>query len=174
MNCIAVLDPSSSFNKGRISGTITFHQCSPDHNTVVSIKLKGFKPRTVHGIHIHRLGDLSKGCESLCEHFSENEGQLHGSIYLYGSDRHTGDLCSNIVTNNKGTVNFVFEDELINLFNPCSIIGRSVVIHENEDDLGKYRYEKSKRGKGSRTTGNAGNRIACAIIGITDSDFHNK
>lgn len=172
MNCIAVLDPKSSFNSGKISGLITFHQCSPATNTQVSFNLSGFKPHTVHGVHVHKLGDLSKGCQSLCEHFSAITGQPHGSSYLYGASRHTGDLCSNIRADANGKVDFTYVDDLVDLYGSCSIIGRSVVIHDKEDDLGRYRDENSERGKGSRTTGNAGGRIACAVIGLTDSDFH--
>lgn len=54
---------------------------------------------------------------------------------------------------------FSLNDTKISLNGPNSIIGRAVVIHENEDDLGK------KKNKDSLTTGNAGKRIACGIIG---------
>jgi Cu/Zn superoxide dismutase len=37
--------------------------------------------------------------------------------------------------------------------------GRSVIVHEDPDDLGKGSYEDSK------TTGHSGARIGCAIIG---------
>ena len=37
--------------------------------------------------------------------------------------------------------------------------GRTLIVHEDEDDLGLGSFEDSK------TTGHAGKRIACAIIG---------
>ena len=41
----------------------------------------------------------------------------------------------------------------------CNIVGRGLIIHENEDDCGLGNTPDSL------TTGNAGKRIACAIIG---------
>jgi Cu-Zn family superoxide dismutase len=54
---------------------------------------------------------------------------------------------------------------LIKLSQPFSVIGRTVVIHSGIDDLGIHRDEKSDRGKLSSITGNAGERIACSVIG---------
>ena len=55
-------------------------------------------------------------------------------------------------------------DKLIKLRGQYSIIGRSIVIHENPDDLGKGGYPDSK------TTGHAGKRIACGVIGYSKNN----
>lgn len=50
-------------------------------------------------------------------------------------------------------------DSYLTLSGPRSIIGRGLVIHSNRDDLGKGGAADSL------TTGNAGGRIACGVIG---------
>ena len=45
---------------------------------------------------------------------------------------------------------------------PYSILGRSIVVHAGEDDLGRGGFPDSK------TTGHAGGRVACGVIGIAD------
>ena len=160
---IAVFDAKSSFNKANISGEVTFTQYS--YFTEVVFNLSGFQPHKTHAVHIHRYGDLTKGCASTCDHYNPF-GNMHGSIALFGPERHVGDLCNNITSDSSGKVLFAYRDNLVRVQGPTSILGRSVVIHEREDDLGRYRYENTKRGQDSRTTGNAGARIACAVIGV--------
>ena len=52
------------------------------------------------------------------------------------------------------------QDKFISLTGANSIIGRSLVVHADPDDLGKGGHELSK------TTGNAGARSSCGIIGF--------
>lgn len=51
-------------------------------------------------------------------------------------------------------------DKAISLFGANSILGRTIVVHADPDDLGKGGHELSK------STGNAGARIGCGVIGI--------
>lgn len=73
--------------------------------------------------------------------------------------RHVGDL-GNINATAEGIVDTTFHDAIINLSGEYSIIGRGLVIHDGEDDLGKGGHQDSKK------TGNAGGRVACGVIGI--------
>jgi Cu-Zn family superoxide dismutase len=81
------------------------------------------------------------------------------------SKRHVGDL-GNIKTNNKGEARYTFYDNVIKLKGTkCNIIGRGLIIHEGEDDCGKGGNAESLK------TGNAGKRIACAVIGFSKENF---
>jgi Cu-Zn family superoxide dismutase len=84
--------------------------------------------------------------------------QTHGSP-KYDMPRHVGDLINNVKFNRDGLFIHEYYDCLLNLFTEESIYGRSIVIHEGEDDLGQGGHDDSK------TTGHSGKRMGCAIIG---------
>lgn len=73
--------------------------------------------------------------------------------------RHAGDL-GNIIADENGVAKVDIEDKHLSLAGNLSILGRTVVVHADADDLGKGGHELSK------TTGNAGGRLACGVIGI--------
>ena len=72
-------------------------------------------------------------------------------------ERHIGDL-GNIIADASGLAVGFLDDVLVKLRGPFSCIGRSIIIHQGEDDLGEGGHELSM------TTGNAGARAACGII----------
>ena len=157
-NAICVIQSNRDEN---INGYIAFHQCQEGLPVKVMFALHG-KPHKIHAIHIHEYGDITNGCASLGAHFNPH-GVTHGSIMYSMNPRHAGDLINNIRFDKSGNFYYEYEDALISLFDgPLSILGRSIVIHEDEDDLGRGKNDKRAE---SLLTGNAGKRIAYGIIG---------
>jgi len=125
----------------------------PD-KTVVSVDLYNLPPGK-HGFHVHELGNLSQGCESLGSHYNPFGG-VHGDLNQPGN--HLGDL-GNITVNATGRCQTEIIVNYLPLAGPFSIVGRSMVVHSHQDDLGQGNDAESKK------TGHSGNRIACGIIG---------
>ncbi|KAH7856328.1 hypothetical protein Vadar_000117 [Vaccinium darrowii] len=149
VKAVVVLNSSEGVN-----GTVYFTQ-EGDGPTTVTGSLSGLKPGA-HGFHVHALGDTTNGCMSTGPHFNP-AGKEHGAPE--DEHRHAGDL-GNVIVGEDGTASFTIVDKQIPLSGPHSIIGRAVVVHADPDDLGKGGHELSK------STGNAGGRIACGIIGL--------
>lgn len=150
VNAIAVFDDK------KIQGTVRFTQ-HPDHHVVtIDIDVKGLKRGQKHGFHVHQYGDMSDHCTSMCDHFNPYE-KTHGGPL--SKTRHVGDL-GNLHADATGRARCSITDAQIRLTGTArNIIGRGLIIHEGEDDLGMGGNELSKK------TGNAGARIACAVIG---------
>lgn len=110
-----------------------------------------------YGFHVHESGDVST-CDTTGGHF-DTEGNSHGGIDH--DVRHIGDF-GNIVFEGDGTptARLDFFDKIASLRGANSILGRALVLHEGEDDLGLTDHPQSL------VTGNAGPRVACAVIGI--------
>ncbi|KAI9285733.1 Cu,Zn superoxide dismutase SOD1 [Umbelopsis sp. AD052] len=138
-----------------VTGTITFTQESESAPTFIEASVSGLTPGK-HGFHVHEFGDNTNGCTSAGSHFNPF-GQTHGAPE--DSVRHVGDL-GNVVADAEGKASFKTQDNLVKLIGPQSVIGRTLVVHAGEDDLGKGNHELSK------TTGNAGDRWACGVIGV--------
>ena len=145
----------SVINMNQIKGVVKFS--SRGNKCKIKYKIRGLK-NGKHGFHIHRCGDMTKGCISGCEHFNPL-GDHHGGPH--SKHRHAGDL-GNIIAKNGIAKGSVTVNHLsCNPKSDYSIIGRMIIVHEDEDDLGKGDNEESLK------TGNAGKRIACSIIGIS-------
>jgi Cu-Zn family superoxide dismutase len=158
MNAIVFFDKNATYNKYKLHGTIKFHQCTPESPTKIIFNIQGFPNDKTRAIHIHEYGNLTEGCKSAGAHYNPYN-KNHGCIFLNNIDRHAGDLINNITPSN-GNVRLEYYDNLVSLFGEHSILGRTIVIHENKDDLGLGGNAESLK------TGNAGDRVACFIIGV--------
>jgi len=149
------------FNDKKIKGFVTFTETN-SNRVLIDIQLEGLKKNALHGFHVHQSGDLSDHCESMCAHFNPFN-KTHGCPGK--KNRHVGDL-GNLQTDNNGCAKYQMEDDVIKLRGSKSnIIGRGLIIHADPDDYGEG------NAKDSLTTGNAGKRIACAVIGYSKKNF---
>uniref|UniRef100_D2Y3W7 Superoxide dismutase [Cu-Zn] n=2 Tax=nasuta subgroup TaxID=32307 RepID=D2Y3W7_DROAB len=140
---------------GDAKGTVFFEQESSGTPVKVTGEVTGLA-QGLHGFHVHEFGDNTNGCMSSGPHFNPHKKE-HGAPT--DGERHLGDL-GNITASGDGPTAVDITDSQITLFGENSIIGRTVVVHADADDLGKGGHELSK------TTGNAGARIGCGVIGI--------
>ncbi|KDR12362.1 superoxide dismutase [Cu-Zn]-like [Zootermopsis nevadensis] len=138
-----------------VKGTLFFDQVNPDSPVRVTGEVTGLS-QGLHGFHIHEFGDNTNGCISAGAHFNPHQKD-HGSPT--DEIRHVGDL-GNIEAGSNGVAKVDITDKLISLSGAQNIIGRTLVVHADPDDLGKGGHELSK------TTGNAGARSACGVVGI--------
>ncbi|KAJ1725692.1 hypothetical protein LPJ53_000171 [Coemansia erecta] len=150
VKAVAVLKGDSD-----VTGVVILTQPDEESSVHLHVSIEGLKPGP-HGFHVHEYGDNTNGCTSAGAHFNPLD-KTHGAPT--DENRHLGDL-GNVTADAQGRVVTELQDKEITLYGPFSILGRTVVVHEGEDDLGRGGHELSK------TTGNAGGRLACGVIGI--------
>ncbi|XP_051972135.1 superoxide dismutase [Cu-Zn]-like [Xyrauchen texanus] len=141
---------------GEVTGTVYFDQADDKAPVKVSGEITGLTEGK-HGFHVHAFGDNTNGCISAGPHYNPHN-KNHGGPE--DEERHVGDL-GNVRAGNDGVAKIDIVDKQLTLHGQLSIIGRTMVIHEKEDDCGKGGNEESLK------TGNAGGRLACGVIGIT-------
>lgn len=157
-------------NSQQVKGTIRFVQEADGAPTKISVQINGLAPGK-HGFHVHQFGDNTNGCVSAGGHFNPHN-KNHGGPE--DDDRHVGDL-GNVIAGSDGVVNTEIVDRLVSLAGPNSIIGRTIVVHADPDDLGRgipiipvCLLTCCTGGfDDSRTTGHAGARLACGVVGIS-------
>eukprot|EP00992_Anisonema_acinus_P004126 TRINITY_DN14782_c0_g1_i1.p1 TRINITY_DN14782_c0_g1~~TRINITY_DN14782_c0_g1_i1.p1 ORF type:complete len:192 (-),score=32.62 TRINITY_DN14782_c0_g1_i1:72-647(-) len=134
------------------TGTVRFEQMNAHLCTVV-YEFEGLTPGP-HGMHIHETADFSRGCESAGPHYNPH-GCSHGGPD--SAERHVGDL-GNVVADADGVAKGQLAEHHVKLFGEYSVMGRSIIVHADRDDLGEGGHKTSK------TTGNSGARVACGEI----------
>jgi Cu-Zn family superoxide dismutase len=129
------------------AGTVVFHQQGPD--VFVHARISGLKPGQEHGFHIHEKGDCSSGDGmSTGGHFNPT-ARPHGP---QDADHHAGDLPAlKADASGAADLKFVAKGLMIGS-GPTDIVGKGLIVHAQPDD-----YK-------TQPTGNAGARVACAVI----------
>ena len=132
------------------SGSVNFVQVG--NKVLVSGEVRGLKPNGEHGFHVHEKGDCSSGDGmSTGGHFNPT-GAPHGS---HGAGvHHAGDL-PNLKSDASGVARFSYESSMIAVGSGVTdVVGKGLIVHGDPDD-----YK-------TQPTGNAGPRLACAVIKI--------
>jgi superoxide dismutase, Cu-Zn family len=145
VKAVCVLSPTQGNN---VTGTIWF--TTTDKGVRVVADIQGLHEGK-HGFHIHEFGDCSSPDASSAGGHYNPMGMQHGSPM--DMNRHLGDM-GNLEADARGNAHLEYVDPEISLSGPNSIIGRSVVVHKEADDLK------------SQPAGNSGPRIACGVIGL--------
>ena len=141
-------------NTPKIQGEVCFYQKKGGVEIQASFTRL---PSGLHGLHIHRAGDLrGEGCKAACDHWHRGKPTSHGGPPGYKGPRHTGDLGNIQIAEGKDEQHTVYFLKGVLLE---ELYGRSVIVHEGEDDYGRGPHQDSK------TTGHSGARIGCAVIG---------
>jgi len=130
------------------TGTVSFTQNGD--KVRVSGVVRGLKANTEHGFHLHQKGDCSSpDAMSAGGHFNPSN-QPHGQHT--GPLHHAGDLPS-LKADASGVAQFSFESSAISIGSGANdVVGRALIVHRDADDYT------------TQPTGNAGPRVACAVI----------
>lgn len=140
---LAALNPTQGSN---VRGSITFKEVPA--GVQVAGDIEGLTPGK-HGFHVHEVGDCSAPDASSAGAHYNPTAMPHAAPTQ--AQRHIGDL-GNIVANENGRVHLDYIDPVLRLDGEHSIVGKSVIVHAQEDDLR------------TQPTGNAGGRVACGVI----------
>lgn len=142
---------------GQTTGEVTFWQSVSGGDTFFRGFIAGLKPNALHGWHIHEFGVGPGGCGETGGHFNPF-GTPHGAPWDPDDKRHVGDL-GNLRTDPWGVAYVNGGDRLVSLLQGArNVTGRALVIHGEEDDLGRGGTPSSL------VNGNAGPRIGCCNI----------
>ena len=142
---VADLQPTKGNNA---SGQISFEQTGS--RVRVSGTVTGLRANAEHGFHVHEAGDCSSGDGMSTKGHFNPHGKPHGH---HGSgERHAGDLPAlRADAQGRATIDTTL-DIITVAAGPASVVGRGLIVHADPDD-----YK-------TQPTGNAGARLACAVI----------
>ena len=128
-------------------GTASFTQHGDKVRVIAQVS--GLRAGAEHGFHVHEKGDCSSGDGmSAGGHFNP-AAKPHGSL---AGDHHAGDM-PNLKADSYGNASATFEIPGVAIGSGAAdIVGKGLIVHRDADD-----YK-------TQPTGNAGPRLACAVI----------
>ena len=136
--------------KGKSVGKVVLLETP--HGVIVRGSLRGV-PRGVHALHFHETGRCQPPFKSAGGHFNPTQ-HAHGALDPGGL--HAGDL-PNLVVPRSGKLDFEILAGAVSLTGGQGMLfdadGSALVLHARADD------------HHTQPTGDAGDRIACAVIG---------
>jgi superoxide dismutase, Cu-Zn family len=137
--------------QGQVVGTATLTQTAS--GALMEIELSNI-PEGEHGFHIHESGvcDPADGFKSAGGHFEPAQHQ-HG--YMAADGPHAGDMPNQFAGSDGRLAANVLNSNVTISDGPTSVLdadGSAIIVHAKPDDYT------------SQPTGDAGDRIACAVI----------
>ncbi|XP_018394482.1 PREDICTED: superoxide dismutase [Cu-Zn]-like [Cyphomyrmex costatus] len=117
-----------------IKGTVYFEQAEGSNTVKISGQISGLQ-KELYDLHVHEFGDNTNDLGNV-EAGTDGVAKVKASLHV-------------LLT--------VYRGLIIQLNGTHSVIGQTLVIHADPDDLGQGGHELSK------TTGNAGARLACGV-----------
>ena len=143
-SAVANLEPTKGNDA---KGTVTFTQDGDEVR--VRVNVTGLKPGAVHGFHVHEKGDCSSGDGmSTGGHFNP-DAKPHGP---QAAAHHDGDMPA-LVADSYGNASTSFVIKGVSIGSGAhDLVGKGLIVHRDPDDYT------------TQPTGNAGPRIACAVI----------
>jgi superoxide dismutase, Cu-Zn family len=151
---------------GQELGTVVLTS-EADDTVVVEADLEGVEDAGFHGFHIHEAGECDpddpEGAFSSAGGHFDLDGDDHGA--------HAGDLAPLLVTGD-GRAHLAVRTDRFTLDELTAEEGTAIIVHEDPDNLGhvpdRYLAEGEEAGgpdQDTRDTGDAGDRIACGVVG---------
>jgi Cu-Zn family superoxide dismutase len=130
------------------TGSVRFVQAG--ERVQVSGEIRGLKPGAEHGFHVHEKGDCSSGDGMSAGGHYNPMSAPHGR---HGAGaHHVGDMPS-LRADASGVARFSFDSASMRVGSGASdIVGKGLIVHRDPDDYT------------TQPTGNAGPRLACAVI----------
>ena len=140
----ATLEPTKG---NATTGTVTFAQRMGKVH--VTAEVRGLAPGKEHGFHMHERGDCSSGDGMSAGGHWNPDAQPHGP---QTGPHHAGDMPS-LVADASGNAKASFALDGVTVAPGAkSVVGKGLIVHKDPDD-----YK-------TQPTGNAGARLACAVI----------